>query len=479
MFRVRVPAVVLVLAALQSGCATNPVTGQRQLSLVSSGQELAMGQEGYKAVIQQYGAYDNDGLAHYVDGIGQRVAHVSHLPNLAWHYTVIDDDAVNAFAMPGGYIYITRGILAHLNSEAQLAGVLGHETGHVTARHSAQQITRQELAGLGVGVAGILSPTFRRFGGMAQQGLQLLFLSYSRENETQADQLGVDYATKANFDPHEIPKTYVMLGRVSDAAGQRLPSYLSTHPDPGNREIRTGEEADQAAAGRTGLVVNSGIYIDHLEGVVFGQDPRQGYFEGARFYHPDMRFQMDFPAGWKTQNTRSGVAAANSAQTAQMQLGVAAATMSPSAYVRSLGQNGKIADANGRSETIGGYDAWVGVVTVAAQDGSRQNLDAAFLQRNDQMFSVLGLAQSPEDESRIFESARSFRLLSDPARLAATPDRVYIARAPSAGSFRSVVQRLGPQAISMEQTSILNNRMPDDPVAAGERIKIVVPGHRR
>src|SRR5438445_6288474 len=126
-----------------TGCATNPVTGKRQFSLVTPQQELQMGTEGNKAVLEEYGAYDDPKLAAYVDSVGLALARVSHLPNLEWHFTVIDDPAVNAFALPGGYIYITRGILAHLNSEAQLAGVLGHEIGHVTARHSAQQATQQ------------------------------------------------------------------------------------------------------------------------------------------------------------------------------------------------------------------------------------------------------------------------------------------------------------------------------------------------
>ena len=160
----RIGGLVLLLAlVLAAGCAKNPVTGKRELTLVSSDQELQMGREGHQAIVAEYGIYDDPAITAYVDSIGHRLARVSHLPNLEWHFTVLDDPVVNAFALPGGYIYITRGILAYLNSEAQLAGVLGHEIGHVTARHSAKQVTNQTLAGLGLGVATVFSKTFSRY----------------------------------------------------------------------------------------------------------------------------------------------------------------------------------------------------------------------------------------------------------------------------------------------------------------------------
>src|SRR6266850_2183820 len=208
------PALALWLLA---GCATNPVSGRREFTLVSAGQEAKMGEEGYKAVLSEYGAYDDSLVQKYVRGVGMRLAKVSQLPDLDWHFTVIDDPAVNAFAMPGGYIYITRGILAHLNSEAQLAGVLGHEIGHVTHRHSAEQLTRQQVTGIGLGVASLLSPTVSRYGDLAQ------------------------------------------LARA-------------------------------ARTGKTGLVTRHPEYVRRLDGLLFGADPRQGYFESDDFYHPGLGF---------------------------------------------------------------------------------------------------------------------------------------------------------------------------------------------
>jgi len=471
----------LALSAVTS-CATNPVTGKRELNLVSMNQELAIGKEGYGAVLSEYGAYDDPRLQAYVDSVGHALARVSHRPDLDWKFTVLDDPTVNAFAMPGGYVYVTRGILAHLNSEAQLAGVLGHEIGHVTARHSAKQLTQQTLAGIGLGVASFVSPAVQRYSGAAQQALQLVFLKYSRDDETQADELGVEYATKAGWDPREIPATYAMVKRVSDQAGQKLPGFLSTHPDPGNREVRTAELARVAAAGKTGLRIGGRSHLTRLDGVVFGNDPRQGFFEGEHFYHPQLGFQMTFPAGWKTQNTKSAVTAAEPNQKATVQLTAEnAGAMSPGEYFASLQASGKISAAEGGNETIGGFTAWIGRIRVPQSDGSAAVMTAAGIRKSgDQFFRLLGQSAAPgdADDAAIVATARSFRPLTDPARLGVTPARVKVVAAPRNGTFRDVVSALGSNGAPLDAVAILNNAELDGAVNQGELLKIVVAGRR-
>jgi predicted Zn-dependent protease len=470
-------ATLAVLAAL-AGCATNPVTGKREVSLVGSGQEAQMGAEGYKAVVAEYGLYDDADLEAVVQRVGARVAASSHQPNQKWTFTLVDDPAVNAFAMPGGYVYITRGMMAHLQSEAQLAGVLGHEIGHVTARHSAQRITQSQLASLGLGVASIFSSGFRRYGGLAEQALGLMFLKYGRDDENEADELGVNYATKAGFDPREIPGTYATLRRVSERSGQRLPTFLSTHPDPGDRQRRTAELAQKVAAGRTGLVVNERSYLQRLDGVVYGRDPKNGYFEGTRYYHPSLRFQMGFPSGWRTQDTRSAVLAAEPNQRGVMQLTLTPkTTLSPTAYVAQLERDGQISGARGRGETISGYPAWVGQVGIRNQDGSQAVLAAAWIRRSaDQMFQVLGRGQQAGDryEAEVLASARSYRDLTDPARLEVRPRLVDVMPAPRGGEFDDVVQALGRPSIPLEEEAILNQLdSTKESVPAGTLIKLV------
>lgn len=477
----RRPAALLVVV-LVTGCATNPVTGRREFSLVTAGQEEQMGREGYPAVIAEYGAYEDSTTQRYVNEVGQRLAKVSHLPDLKWTFTVIDDPSVNAFAMPGGYIYITRGILAHLNSEAQLAGVLGHEIAHVTRRHSASQISRQQLAGIGLGVASILSSSVARHGQVAQQALGLMFLKYSRDHENEADASGIDYATRAGYDPADVPPTYAMLKRVSERAGQRLPGFLSTHPDPGDREARTTELARVAREGRTGLLVRHDDYLRRVDRMVFGDDPRGGYFEGDEFYHPGLGFRMTFPAGWKHQNARAAVTASPGDQ-AGMQFTLAdAEDLAPGDYVAKLAGSGKIARSSGAVERVGGFPAWVGRIAVAGDAGTERILAAAFIRGGPgRMYQILGFSAAPDDADfrKVLASARSFGPLTDAARLAPTPARVKVTRVTKAASFESAVTSLGAQAIDLESTAILNNRQAGDPLVVGEPIKTVTPARFR
>ncbi|MBI5170639.1 MAG: M48 family metalloprotease [Candidatus Eisenbacteria bacterium] len=468
-----------------TGCAVNPVTGKRELSLVSADQEVQIGRDGYAATLAEYGQYDDAKLQAYVDSVGKKLARVSELPNLDWHFTVLDDPVVNAFAMPGGYIYITRGILAHLNSEAQLAGVLGHEIGHVTARHSAKHITQQQLAGLGLGLAGAFSETFARYSGAAEQALGLLMLKYSRDDESQSDALGIKYAVAAGYDPREIPATYAMLKRIGERGGSSLPFYLSTHPDPGDREARTTALAEAAVGTRTGLLVQQKPYMDRLRGVVFGEDPRGGYFDGARFYQPGMGFELLFPEGWAKQNSHSSLVAQepSKAAFAQVTLAPNAGTLSPLEYVAALKRDGRIASASGSVETVGGWPAWVGHVVVPPANGATSGtvLFAAFVRQSpERLIQFLGQSKAIGDANdlKLVALARSLRPLQDARRANPVPDRVVVGQAPSAGVFNVMIGRLGPMAISLDDAAILNGRELDERVITGDWLKSVAPGKK-
>ena len=198
--------VCFVLIGL-AGCAVNPVTGERELALISEEEEVQLGREADQEIVSTLGLYEDERWQNYVQELGERMALDSERPDLPWTFRVVDDPVVNAFALPGGYIYLTRGILAHFGSEAELAGVLGHEIGHVTARHSVQQISRAQLAQLGLGLGTLLLPELETWVGAAGVGLQLLLLSYSRDAEREADDLGLRYMADLNYDPTEMAAT--------------------------------------------------------------------------------------------------------------------------------------------------------------------------------------------------------------------------------------------------------------------------------
>ncbi len=304
----------LIVAA---ACTLNPATGRRQLSLIGEQQEIAMGLQYDKGVTAEFGLYPDEELQKYIQDIGHRLAAVSERPHLPWQFKVVDDDTVNAFAVPGGFIYMTRGILAHFNSEAQLATVMGHEIGHVTARHSVEQISRAQLAQLGVGIATVASEEFRKYSGLADLGLGVLFLKFSRDDESQADSLGMRYLLRTGYDPHEAPRVFEMLERHGQVQGQaRLPEWQATHPSPDRRVANLEEMISQLPPEQQEGTIKRNEYLRRLDGMTFGKDPRQGYSVASTFYHPDMAFRMDFPKDWRIVNQRQLVAGVNKDQNA-------------------------------------------------------------------------------------------------------------------------------------------------------------------
>jgi len=276
------------------------------LSFMSTKSEIALGQ-GYDPEVQAtFGVYEDTKLQHFLTEKGMAMAKVSHRPDLPWQFKVVDSPVVNAFAVPGGYVYFTRGILAHFNSEAQLAGVLGHEIGHVTARHGARQQTGQILGQLGLIIGVVAAPELAQYADIANQGLGLLFLKFSRNHETESDKLGVEYSTKIGYDARQMGQFFGTLRRLGEKSGSsEIPAFLSTHPDPGDREKKVDLMARALQQKNQGTTYseNRDAYLQMIDGMVYGDDPKQGYVENEVFYHPELKFQFPIPAGWPHQNS--------------------------------------------------------------------------------------------------------------------------------------------------------------------------------
>ncbi|WP_317128474.1 M48 family metalloprotease [Hymenobacter radiodurans] len=299
-------AFLLLLAA----CTTNPVTGKKQVSLMSESQEVALGQQSDPQVLAQFGLVDNPALQRFIQDKGQKMAAVSHRPELKYEFKIVDSPVINAFAVPGGYVYFTRGIMAHFNNEAQFAGVLGHEIGHITARHSAQQQTKATFGQLLLIGGMIASPQLAQYGEQAMQGLQVLFLKFGRDDERESDRLGVEYSTKIGYDAKQMADFFLTLQREQDkasaaAGAEPIPDFLSSHPNPEDRynTVKQLAAETQQQVGTTNLAVGRDSYLRMIEGLVYGEDPKQGFVENNTFYHPELKFQFSVPTGWKHQNS--------------------------------------------------------------------------------------------------------------------------------------------------------------------------------
>lgn len=486
----RQPArLVLALAiAASAACATNPVTGQRQMSLLSEAEEMAIGQQQDAEIRREMGVYDDPALQRYVSDIGQELARKSHRPNLPWSFTIIDSPAINAFALPGGYIYVTRGILAYLDDEAELAGVLGHEIGHVTARHAAQAYTRQAQAGIALTILGIFVPSTQPFTDLGATGLSVLFLKHGREAELEADRLGVEYGSGAGYDPAGVPRFLSTLARV-DALGERgVPNWLSTHPDPGSRVERARPVAATAQSADARLI-NRDQYLERIQGLVFGDNPKDGIVRGSEFLHPLLRIGVKFPDGWELTNTPDAVLAQEPGTQHFMVLQEVEAPFRQGPRGQSSSLVSDIAVEvmrragytvmDGAMLKINGHDAHVGVYRGNAKDVGKVMMRAAHIAVGRQMYVVAGFAPEKEFDfvdRDIQPSLQTFRQLSAQEASNVRPNRVdfYVVR--QGDSWQSIAARQGKGYVNAATLAIMNDREVSAQPTPGDRVKIVVEG---
>lgn len=474
----------LVIAALlcQGSCARNPVTGGRQLALISEGQEIAIGRESHPEIGAEFGIVEDQALQSYVSGIGLEIARVSHRPDLPWTFTVLDSPVVNAFALPGGFIYLTRGILAHMNNEAEMAAVLGHEIGHVTARHSVTQISQQQLLGLGLGLGSIFSPTFRRLSSLAETGLAIMMLKYSRDHERQADQLGIQYMAQAGYDPSQMSRFFQLFVGMNASEGDAIPNWLSSHPAPPARLEATAAAAGKIRRENPGrrYKINADPLMAHIDGMVFGENPREGFVEKNRFLHPDQRFQLDFPRGWAVRNTRSSVTFAAPGEKAVLQLTLVPPNeaQTPEAAGAAVARREGIRLMDGSSLRINGKAAYMGRYRAQTDSGIIEIL-AAFIAYGKNIYRLAGMAPTAAYSSyaQPFESSmRSFRELSDPRILSVQPDRIRIHRAQKGQTLRSIAQAQSHPGITLDELALLNRLDPDQALSANAPVKLIRPG---
>jgi predicted Zn-dependent protease len=463
----------MAVIGLGASCARNPATGHSQLNLVPQSQEIELGKQSAEEVARTVGLYEDPRLERYVSDLGKRLAGLTERPNLPWTFHVVDDPAVNAFALPGGYVFVTRGILAYLDNEAQLATVMGHECGHVAARHSVNQMSKQELAQLGLGIGMAVSPTVRQLGQLGLVGLNLLFLKFSRTDENQADQLGLRYALRAGYDVREMPKVFEVLQRVSQTSGARLPEWLATHPSEEHRIESTREQIARLDLTHSRMVVDPRDYNRRIDGIEFGPNPREGFFQGDRFYHPDLKFQMQVPNGWQKANLKQAVVAVSPQQDGAVQVSVTPAKAPEAALQQFFAQQG--VRLVGPSAVLPGAQA--AQFTAATEQGEILGL-VAFVPHQGRVFQMLTYAPAERFASyqqSFATTLRSFSPLDDPKVLAVQPARLHIDTVPRAMTLAELYHER-PASVSLDTIALINQAQPATPLQSGQQIKWVTGG---
>lgn len=474
---------LVAMSLIPVNCAVNPVTGKSQVMLMSEEQEIKMGKEYDPQIVAAFGEYKNDELLSFLQSKTAELGKISHRPGLEYHVRILDSPVVNAFAVPGGYLYFTRGILAHFNNEAELIGVLGHEMGHVAARHSVSQQSKQQLGQLLLIGGMIASEKIAEYGQQAMQAMQVLFLKFSRDAERESDRLGVEYMTKAGYDGHQMAEFFEVLNKLSAGGEQgEIPTFLSTHPNPTarNATVKKLTEEWQDSIKRSDWMVNSESYLKMINGMVYGEDPRQGYSEGNVFYHPDLKFRFTYPNGWQLQNSPQQVVTAPKSGKAMIIFSMAQ-QKTPEEAAQATTQQFGLTPSDSRKVSVNGLPAVV-VLSKQVQQDQATGREAAnqvlsfYISYGGQVFVFHGVsaeadfrAHQPEIEATL----SSFAPLNDPARLNVKPKKVFVRPAGRSGTLSQVLSSLGVQQDKMKEIALLNNLELNSEVTSGRLIKIL------
>lgn len=486
---------VIALLFLVTGCVSsvNPISGRKSFGFAwTPSEEIRIGRESDSDIVEQFGLYEDPALSTYVDSLGQALVGVSHFrraaaepvwQNMAFHFRILDSPVVNAFALPGGYVYVTRGLLAHTENEAQLAVVLGHEIGHVVGRHGSRAMRKQQF-GMGALLLGAIGSQ-AAFGGRAAANVldlgstatQLLFLKYGRDAESESDQLGVEYAAMSGYDASQGAAFFHSLKRMSEQTGQELPSLLSTHPDPGDREAYIRERSKKYLIDYPGNEVGRSSFLRRIDGLVFGEDPRQGFVENSTFYHPDMQFRFRVPEGFRVINQPKSVVMVPESGMAILNLEVDSQHQSARQAADAFKANDSIQIVESGLGQAGGLTAHYVVADFSDNEGRAMRMRTQYIEFSGSVFVFTGLALKENyDTYRISfeETMRGFRKETDPRVLNKQPVRVVLRRPEKRESFRSFISgaNLAPAADPLS-LAIMNQVELSEIIETGKLYKII------
>lgn len=471
----------LLCALAVSNCAVNPVTGNPNFVTMSETQEINTGRSEDQKVRKEYPPYNDAALQRYVNDLGQRLAKASHRAGLHYQFLVVDSPQVNAFALPGGYIYITRGILSYLNSEAELAAVLGHEIGHVTARHSVQQISAATAANVGASVLQILVPQVRNAAGDLLVNVlgNALLSGYGREHELEADRLGAEYLARTGYDPQAMIKVVGALkdqelfdAEVAKAEGREPRAYhglFASHPDNDTRLQEVVREAGKFSSAENRI--NREEFLKYVDRMIFADSPQQGIVRDNALYHPELGLALQFPADWRVRNNAQNVVAVSPQQNALIDLRSAGrAEGSPADVLRKLLKLGTGSTVS--PLTIGGLPA---AVTEVTRSGKPTRIAVVFL--GDSAYAIGMQANSVaifrQHGAAMDAAMNSFHAITGQERAVAKPLRLRVITARAGMTFAGLAATSPLGRFAEGHLRVLNGLYPSGEPVAGQAVKIV------
>ncbi len=487
--RILRPLLLLTAALLTAaGCATNPVTGRPELATMSESSEIKMGKQLHVQIIQKMGVYEDLELQDYVTRIGRKLAAVSERPELEWTFTIVDTDDVNAFATPGGFVYISRGILPYLKDEAELAAVLGHEIGHITARHAVRQHSKSTLAGLASAAAAIFTG-YTAAADLASLAGQAIISGYGREAELEADRLGAQYLAATNYEPQAMIEVVASLkdqelfererARLENRDPRIYHGVFSTHPDNDTRLQQAIASVRRVEGQKGGSEANEEVFLRAINGIAVGSSRRQGMVRDSRFYHADFQFTIAFPNGWKIQNEPDRLLAVSPDKSHYMELR-AQAPPAGLGNPQDFARRGLANRRTDRSESlkINGMDAYTTIVRGDASPyGQRSNVRYVIIAHANLMWVIKGASRAddtaPAGDRLFLSSAQTFRRLrSDEFRLA-EPHQLRVIRAQPGMTVEELAKESALTDYPVQQLRLFNDLYPDGQPQPGSWVKTV------
>ncbi|HLS81924.1 MAG TPA: M48 family metalloprotease [Steroidobacter sp.] len=480
------PLLLLACAAL-SGCATNPVTGRPDLVFQSEEGEINKAKQVHPMLLQAFGgAYDDPKIQAYVNEVGQRAAKASHRPELQYVFTVLDSQDINAFTTGGGFVYITRGIMTYLNSEAELAAVLGHEIGHITARHPVRQQSQSTLAGIGAAIVGVYTGS-GDLANLANYAGAAIVRGYGRDQELEADRLGAEYLVGIGYrsdhmiDVVRLLKNQELFELQRAREEKREPrvyhGVFSTHPDNDQRLREVVKAAEKLTGGADDKDAGRERYLKMIEGLPVGSSRAQGVFKGNRFYHANLGLTLAFPSGWNVENRADRLIAASPQKDSilQMQTQAPPPNTGPREFLSRLLARSSATQAE--AIEVNGLQGYTAVVRAAQTEFGLVPVRYAVIYYNNLAYIFAGASKAssgkPAADPLFMSTIRTFRRLRGNEFALAEPHKIKIVRAGQNASVEDLARSSPLEKYPVETLRLLNDLYPNKQPEPGQLLKVV------